>query len=510
MIQHPLTLDPSQTYKEYYHRNAAIENPDVDDDDDDDVVNVDDDDNDRKMPAPASNADINDWCDIMKTSSGELPDSSLSEKIRRQTNLTDDQFDKIKEATCQAIELTINSINTTLDEEKKIPQEGILELQCYIRNATREQVLILLHLLCPVKRQCPIQRIKRLLSYCIGHDRPPKDMLPTCPTARFVERLLSALNDPWGVITSECRWWPDPYDRICSSKEGRDAVKLWNLVGTFYFVIGGKLSFVNIGGTSTRIKEEIADHLIPIIDICIASGPHCSLFSYFNRCYRTVENAQSRLTRHFWKLCVGLNIEWFFDEMVKDPMFPMITDLNNPEQGVRDWLSARRRIKAMVDAEKWNERIALLQQYKSENGNCEVPRSDEKLGAWVAKQRHHYKLFQKGQHSQLTEERIQELNDLGFIWEVGAGRGEAKAKTDASKWDNQFRLLQQYKSVKGDCEVPRSHKVGDVNLGTWVSNQRQQYKLFQKGQPSQMTDKRIQRLNSLDFAWVLGKGGKRK
>jgi hypothetical protein len=39
----------------------------------------------------------------------------------------------------------------------------------------------------------------------------------------------------------------------------------------------------------------------------------------------------------------------------------------------------------MVDAEKWNERIALLQQYKSENGNCEVPRSDEKLGAWVAK-----------------------------------------------------------------------------------------------------------------------------
>jgi hypothetical protein len=289
-----------------------------------------------------------------------------------------------------------------------------------------------------------------------------------------------------------------------------------------------------------------------------------------------------------------LNIEWFFHEMVKDPMFPMITDLNNPEQGVRDWLSARRRIKAMVDAEKWNERIALLQQYKSENGDCEVPQSDEKLGTWVSNQRQQYQLFQKGQpskltderiqqlnglgfiwvvgkgkgvarakadadkwdkqfrllqqyqskhghcevpvcdgelgewvhtqrrqyqlfqkgqHSKLTDERIQQLNGLGFIWVVGAGKGVARSKANADKWDNQFRLLQQYKSVKGDCEVPRSHKVGDVNLGTWVDRQRCQYRLFQKGQPSKLTDERIQRLNSLDFAWVVGKGknqGKRK
>jgi hypothetical protein len=335
-------------------------------------------------------------------------------------------------------------------------------------------------------------------------------MLHTCPTARFVERLLSALNDPWGVITSECRWWPDPDDYGCSRKEGRDAVKLWNLVGTFYYVIGGKLSFVNIGGTSTRIKEEIADHLIAIIDICIASGPHCSLFSYFNRCYRTVENAQSRLTRHFWKLCVGLNIEWFFHEMVKDPMFPMITDLNNPEQGVRDWLSARRRIKAKIDAEKWNEKIALFQQYESANGNCDVPQNykvgDVNLGTWVATQRREYQLYQKGQPSRLTEERIQQLNGLGFIWVVGTGRGGARAKADATKWDNQFRLLQQYKSVNGDCDVPRSHEVGDVNLGSWVDRQRSQYQLYQKGQPSQLTQERIKRLDDLGFIWVVGKG----
>jgi hypothetical protein len=197
-----------------------------------------------------------------------------------------------------------------------------------------------------------------------------------------------------------------------------------------------------------------------------------------------------------------LNIEWFFHEMVKDPMFPMITDLDNPEQGVRDWLSARRRIKAKVDAEKWNEKIALLQQYESENGDCEVPQSDEKLGAWVAKQRHQYKLFQKGQSSQMTEERIQQLNGLGFAWVVGSGRGVVRAKTDADKWNKQFMLLKQYKSKNRDCEVPKS----DEKLGAWVANQRYQYQLFQKGQHSQLTEERIQQLNCLGFAWVVGKG----
>ncbi|KAL7448201.1 hypothetical protein ACHAWC_000436, partial [Mediolabrus comicus] len=166
------------------------------------------------------------------------------------------------------------------------------------------------------------------------------------------------------------------------------------------------------------------------------------------------------------------------------------------------------------DADKWNENIAHLVEYKRVNGDCEVPRNCEvddgvKLGTWVANQRYQYRLFQKGQPSQLTDERIQQLNGLGFIWVVGTGRGEARANADADKWDKQFRLLQQYESSNGNCEVPRNHKVGDVKLGTWVNNQRYQYRLFQKGQPSQLTDERIQRLNSLDFAWVVGKG-KRK
>jgi hypothetical protein len=170
--------------------------------------------------------------------------------------------------------------------------------------------------------------------------------------------------------------------------------------------------------------------------------------------------------------------------------------------------------RSKADADKWDNQFRLLQQYKSVKGNCDVPRSHKvggvTLGIWVDTQRHQYKLFQKGQHSQLTDERIQQLNSLDFAWVVGTGRGGARANADASKWDKQFKLLQQYKSENGDCEVPRSHKVGGVTLGTWVSNQRQQYQLFQKGQPSKLTDERIQRLNSLDFAWVLRKGGKRK
>ena len=67
----------------------------------------------------------------------------------------------------------------------------------------------------------------------------------------------------------------------------------------------------------------------------------------------------------------------------------------------------------------WQERINDLKQYKKEHGDCMVPRKyppNEKLAAWVATQRKNYNRKQRGETSPLSLARINELEDLGFVW----------------------------------------------------------------------------------------------
>lgn len=67
----------------------------------------------------------------------------------------------------------------------------------------------------------------------------------------------------------------------------------------------------------------------------------------------------------------------------------------------------------------WQERINDLLQYKNEYGDCMVPRkypTNEQLAAWVATQRKNYNRRKLGKPSPLTVARIDELEELGFIW----------------------------------------------------------------------------------------------
>jgi hypothetical protein len=63
--------------------------------------------------------------------------------------------------------------------------------------------------------------------------------------------------------------------------------------------------------------------------------------------------------------------------------------------------------------EKWGSMYILLVDFKKENGHCNVPLryiKNRQLGAWVISQRKHYK------KTKLTEEQIQKLNNIGFVW----------------------------------------------------------------------------------------------
>ena len=56
------------------------------------------------------------------------------------------------------------------------------------------------------------------------------------------------------------------------------------------------------------------------------------------------------------------------------------------------------------------------------------------LGKWVAKQREQFRFHQEGKHSFLTEERIDLLKSVGFVWQIkGRGGGAKRAKGGGAK-----------------------------------------------------------------------------
>ena len=104
------------------------------------------------------------------------------------------------------------------------------------------------------------------------------------------------------------------------------------------------------------------------------------------------------------------------------------------------------------------------------------------------RQRRQYKLLQENQVSTMTLERINLLEDLGFIWD-----------SHGVNWREKFSSLLAYKSKIGHCDVPSNHD--DRKLATWVKCQRRQYKLHKDGRPSSMTPKRIRELEEIGFRW---------
>jgi hypothetical protein len=67
----------------------------------------------------------------------------------------------------------------------------------------------------------------------------------------------------------------------------------------------------------------------------------------------------------------------------------------------------------------WNKRFGELKDFKKLHGDCLVPQRytlNPQLGTWVNTQRRHYKLLKEEKRSCMTQERLQELEEVGFVW----------------------------------------------------------------------------------------------
>ena len=142
--------------------------------------------------------------------------------------------------------------------------------------------------------------------------------------------------------------------------------------------------------------------------------------------------------------------------------------------------------------EIWSDKFKELCMFRKFHGHSHVPHHySHNLGLanWVKRQRYQYRLKISGKRSTLTEERIRMLNGVDFVW----------SSHDAI-WEERFQQILAYKKAHGDCVVP---SVFDENpsLGIWTKRQRRQYKNYQKGLPSSMTESRIAKLEKIGFVW---------
>eukprot|EP00557_Chaetoceros_sp_GSL56_P007306 CAMPEP_0176491316 /NCGR_PEP_ID=MMETSP0200_2-20121128/8365_1 /TAXON_ID=947934 /ORGANISM="Chaetoceros sp., Strain GSL56" /LENGTH=932 /DNA_ID=CAMNT_0017888733 /DNA_START=77 /DNA_END=2875 /DNA_ORIENTATION=- len=147
----------------------------------------------------------------------------------------------------------------------------------------------------------------------------------------------------------------------------------------------------------------------------------------------------------------------------------------------------------------WSAKIALLKKFKTEHSHCRVPqRSDAypQLAQFTKKMRELYRLIQQGTYKGkiLTPERIQELEELGFEWEVR----KVKNKT----FDERIRDLNGFKEKYGHCNVPRVFEE-DVSLGRWCHVMRCSYRQIKENQKPmyKLQPEEIQRLEEMGFQW---------
>ena len=159
---------------------------------------------------------------------------------------------------------------------------------------------------------------------------------------------------------------------------------------------------------------------------------------------------------------------------------------------------------------KWNQRIKDLEAYKNEHGHLHVPFKyppNQSLAHWVHNQRRDYNLYQEGKPSQMTIEKINELEALGFAWKSDYPRTKRRltpdptSLTESQLWNENYNALAAFHSQHGHCSVNRFTSP-NRKLCAWLTWQRKQHKLYVQGQPSQMNPERIKKLNDLGFEWT--------
>ena len=163
------------------------------------------------------------------------------------------------------------------------------------------------------------------------------------------------------------------------------------------------------------------------------------------------------------------------------------SDLGKPKAGKKCPLTPER-IKRLDSlgfswdaiSELWEKNFSALKKFREREGHCRVPKTANgdvdgmKIGIWVSTQRERKK--------HLSPDRLERLNNLGFVWDPFS-----------ELWEAGFKALLKFYSREGHCVIPQRHIEDGFKLGAWAYARRKN--------KSAQTEDQIKRLNSIGFAW---------
>ena len=132
---------------------------------------------------------------------------------------------------------------------------------------------------------------------------------------------------------------------------------------------------------------------------------------------------------------------------------------------------------------KWGGMYRELVDFKRRHGHVRVPydfKENKALGNWVARQR------KKGTDKKLSEEKIKQLNQLGFLWK------EDVAKLREQAWEKRFNELRNYKIAFGHMDRLKIRN-DNYSLGLWIETQMNAW--------GHMLPYRKKKLNAIGFKW---------
>jgi hypothetical protein len=140
--------------------------------------------------------------------------------------------------------------------------------------------------------------------------------------------------------------------------------------------------------------------------------------------------------------------------------------------------------------DKWDKRYNELRNVFKETGRSSVHHNDvskKGLARWIKRQRYQYKLLHECKTSTMTEDRIEALQRLNFVWD-----------SHSTAWDDRIQELKLFKDTNQHCNVPYNYPANKT-LASWIKYQRRQYRLMERGGKSNISSKRICQLKNLGF-----------
>jgi len=134
---------------------------------------------------------------------------------------------------------------------------------------------------------------------------------------------------------------------------------------------------------------------------------------------------------------------------------------------------------------KWTRRYSDLLKFKNRFGHCPVPvdyPDNPELATWAVVQRRNRR------QGKLSEERIRQLDDVGFDW--GPGKNSAIRRT----WEDSVQALRAFKTTHGHCNVHHDYQDAPALYG-WIGIQRR------KKAQGKLSEEQIRELDEIGLPW---------